>query len=204
MPNVFVGALPEGAPSEVWGREVVLEKGKNYLIDAVSGRGKTSLCSFLYALRSDYQGDIKIDGTPLSSIPVTILRQRTLGILFQELRLFPELTALENVLLKNQLTNHLSKNEIVDMLCRLGLQDRINTPCARLSLGQQQRVAFVRMLAQPAYFFLLDEPVSHLDDNNANIMADMLRERQQKNGAAIIVTSIGRALPFDYDKTLML
>ncbi len=204
LPNVFVDALPEGDPSEVWGREVVMEDGKSYLIDAASGRGKTSLCAFLYGLRSDYQGEIFIDGKPLNEIPPSELRQRRMAILFQELRLFPELTAMENVLLKNNLTNFLKTNEIREMLCRLGLQDRVDTPCRKLSLGQQQRVAFVRMLAQPADCFMLDEPVSHLDSTNSEIMADMLRERIEKDGGTVVVTSIGRELPFDYDKTLRL
>jgi putative ABC transport system ATP-binding protein len=90
------------------------------------------------------------------------------------------------------------------MLIKLGLQNRLDTPCARLSLGQQQRVAFVRTLAQPADFFLLDEPISHLDMANAEIMSAMLKERQQKDGAGVIVTSIGNRLPYEYDNIIKL
>jgi ABC-type transport system involved in cytochrome c biogenesis ATPase subunit len=107
-------------------------------------------------------------------------------------------------MLKSMLTNHYTEQEIREMLVRLGLQERLDTPCARLSLGQQQRVAFVRMLAQPADFFLLDEPISHLDITNAEIMSNMLQERVERDGAGVIVTSIGNRLPFEYNEIIKL
>ena len=73
-----------------------------------------------------------------------------------------------------------------------------------MSLGQQQRVAFVRALCQPTDFILLDEPVSHLDNDNAVVMAQMLRERVQRDGLGLIVTSIGYRLPYEYDRILQL
>jgi putative ABC transport system ATP-binding protein len=124
--------------------------------------------------------------------------------MFQDHRLFPELTAVENVMLKSLLTNFYTEEQVRQMLIKLGLQNRLDTPCARLSLGQQQRVAFVRTLAQPADFFLLDEPISHLDMANAEIMSAMLKERQQKDGAGVIVTSIGNRLPYEYDNIIKL
>lgn len=70
--------------------------------------------------------------------------------------------------------------------------------------GQQQRVAFVRALCQPFDFIFLDEPVSHLDDGNGKIMADILHEEAEKQGAGIIVTSIGKHIPLNYDRVLSL
>lgn len=208
-PNVFVGSPPEGGPSDVWGQELMFEKGKSYLIEAASGRGKSSLCAFLYALRSDYQGSIELidaDGKriELREKAVCEMRRSALALMFQEHRLFPELTAVENVMLKSMLTGIYTEQEVRQMLSRTGLHDRLDTPCARLSLGQQQRVAFVRMLAQPADFLLLDEPISHLDEANAEIMAGMLREKQRMTGAGVIVTSIGSRLPYEYDEIIRL
>lgn len=203
-PRIFVGAPPEGGPSEVWGRELTFHRGESYLVEAASGRGKTSLCAFIYGMRNDYEGSILFDGIPLDRKHLHHLRQRSLALMFQELRLFGELTAMENVQLKNQLTNHLTTDQITSMLTRLGLADKLNTQCRYLSLGQQQRVAFVRMLAQPADFLILDEPVSHLDDDNAGIMAQMLSERQQQDGCGIIASSIGRQMPYEYDHVLRL
>lgn len=204
MPQVFVGSPPEGGPSEVWDVDLTFERGLSYLVEAASGRGKTSLCAFLAALRTDFVGDILLDGRPVSTYGSAQLRRETLAVMFQDHRIFPELTAFENVMLKNQLTSHCPPDVVRQRLAALGLADRTDRPCGILSIGQQQRVAFVRMLCQPADFFLLDEPVSHLDDDNARLMADMLREEQERTGAGVIVTSIGRHLPYAYDKTLHL
>lgn len=209
LPNVFVGSPPEGGPTDVWEKELSFKKGCSYLIEAASGRGKSSFCSFLYGLRSDYQGRIELldrDGNALGSTEKDRceIRKSALALMFQEHRLFPELTALENVMLKNQLTGYFTEGQVRQMLCTLGLQEKLDTPCAKLSLGQQQRVAFVRMLAQPADFFLLDEPISHLDAGNAEIMSAILRQRQQQDGSGVIATSIGNRLPYDYDTIIRL
>lgn len=209
IPNVFVGSPPEGGPSDVWGQQLMFCRGKSYLIEAASGRGKSSLCAFLYALRFDYQGSIELadaNGKRIELRERTIceMRKTSLALMFQEHRLFPELTAVENVMLKNILTNIYTEHEIRQMLSRTGLQDRLDTPCARLSLGQQQRVAFVRLLAQPADFLLLDEPISHLDEDNSRIMSEMLKEKQEREGAGVIVTSIGNRMPYDYDEIIKL
>ena len=209
IPNVFVGSPPEGGPSDVWGQQLMFCRGKSYLIEAASGRGKSSLCAFLYALRFDYQGSIELadaNGKRIELRERTMceMRKTSLALMFQEHRLFPELTAVENVMLKNMLTNIYTEHEIRQMLSRTGLQDRLDTPCARLSLGQQQRVAFVRLLAQPADFLLLDEPISHLDEDNSRIMSEMLKEKQEREGAGVIVTSIGNRMPYDYDEIIKL
>lgn len=209
IPNVFVGSLPEGGPSDVWQQVLNFHRGKSYLIEAASGRGKSSFCTFLCGLRSDYQGEIALLDAQGHAIGKTkdegcILRRQSLAMMFQDHRLFPELTAVENVMLKSLLTNFYTEEQVRQMLIKLGLQNRLDTPCARLSLGQQQRVAFVRTLAQPADFFLLDEPISHLDIANAEIMSAMLKERQQKDGAGVIVTSIGNRLPYEYDNIIKL
>ena len=209
LPNVFAGSPPEGGPSDVWEQDLTFEKGRSYLIEAASGRGKSSFCSFLCGLRSDYQGRIELldkDGHALDTTDkdMCLLRRTSLALMFQDHRLFPELTALENVMLKNLLTEHCTEEQVRHMLCTLGLQEKLHTPCAKLSLGQQQRVAFVRMLAQPADFFLLDEPISHLDSRNAEIMSTLLQQRQQQDGVGVIVTSIGNRLPYEYDTIIRL
>ena len=74
----------------------------------------------------------------------------------------------------------------------------------RLSFGQQQRVALLRALAQPFDFLLEDEPISHLDDENALTMASLVRQEVERQGAAVIVTSIGKRLPLEYNHILKL
>ena len=207
LPVVFNGQLPSDPVSDVWGTDLLFEKGKSYLIKAASGRGKSSLCSYIYGLREDYAGVICFDGQPVPAVSSerwNNIRQNELGVLFQDLRLFGDLNAVENVMIKADLTGFCDVAGATAMLCELGLSDRLDVPVRLLSFGQQQRVAFVRMLCQKADFWLLDEPVSHLDHDNAVVMAQMLERQAKLTGAGIIVTTIGHDLPYDYDKTLML
>ena len=198
LPKVFVGQNLGEEACGIWHREVVLQQGESVLIEAESGRGKTSLCSFLSGLRSDYEGQIrylKSDGSALE-VDTSTLLLRHIGILFQEHRLFGELSAVENVMLKSQLTRYATEEEVRRQLERLGLADCMDRPCRTLSLGQQQRVAFVRALCQPCSFLLLDEPISHLDADNADIMSQMVAERQRADGIGLIVTSVGHRFPY--------
>ena len=209
IPNVFVGSPPEGGPTDVWDQALTFKRSESCLIEAASGRGKSSFCSFLYGLRKDYVGSIDYfdhDGKAMviNEAMLGEMRCRSIAMMFQEHRIFPELTAVENVMLKNQLTNYFTEREIRERLSLLGLEERLDRPCQKLSIGQQQRVAFVRLLAQPSDFILLDEPVSHLDMVNAELMGEMLRQRQTEEGAAVIVTSIGHRLPYDYERILKL
>mgnify|MGYP006049737055 FL=1 len=128
----------------------------------------------------------------------TEIRKKSISMLFQELRLFAELTAWENVQIKNSLTGFKSKNEIKEWFERLDIADKMQSPVGRMSFGQQQRVALIRALCQPFDFIFLDEPTSHLDDTNADIMASLLQEEATRQEAGVIVTSIGKHLNMDY------
>ena len=205
LPRIF--AQRDSITSDIWHRDLIFRKGERCLIEAASGTGKSSLCSYLYGYRGDYEGIITFDGKNIRSLDTagwTALRRRSLSLLFQELRLFPELTALENVLLKNRLSGYKSRQEILTLFEAAGIADKVNEKTGILSFGQQQRVAFIRCLCQPFDFILLDEPVSHLDENNARVLARLLEEEAGRQGAGILVTSIGKALPLSYDHTYKL
>lgn len=205
LPRVF--ARRDSITSDIWHRDLIFHKGERCLIEAASGTGKSSLCSYLYGYRGDYEGIITFDGKNIRSLDTagwSALRRRSLSLLFQELRLFPELTALENVLLKNRLSGYKSRQEILTLFEAAGIADKVNEKTGILSFGQQQRVAFIRCLCQPFDFILLDEPVSHLDENNARVLARLLEEEAGRQGAGILVTSIGKALPLSYDHTYKL
>lgn len=202
LPAVFAGR--DSVTSDVWHRQLTLTRGETYLIEAASGTGKSSLCSYIYGHRRDYEGIICFDGQNIRGLSVgqwTDLRRRSLSMLFQDLRLFPELTAAENVWLKNSLTGHKSRKDIRQWFERLGIADKWDTPVGQMSWGQRQRVALARALCQPFDFIFLDEPVSHLDEANSRIMAEILTEEASQQGAAIVVTSIGKHLELDYTKT---
>ena len=205
LPQVFAGK--DSIDSDVWHKDVEFECGHFYLIEAASGTGKSSLCSYVYGYRDDYQGIIGFDGNNIRNLRVedwVDIRKHSLSILFQDLRLFTELTAMENVLLKNSLTGFKKKKEIKELFYEFGIGDKMHVEVGKMSFGQQQRVALIRALCQPFDFLFLDEPVSHLDEVNARNMARVLTEEAMRQGAGIIVTSIGKHLELDYTKKLML
>lgn len=205
VPEIFVNR--NDLVSDIWHTDVVLERGKTYLIEAASGTGKSSLCSYLYGQRGDYRGIISFDDEDVKKYNINQwcnIRQQSISILFQDLRLFGELTALENVEIKNRITNHRTNEQIVTWFEELGIGDKLNARIDRMSYGQQQRVALIRALCQPYDFILLDEPISHLDDKNSDIMRDIVLREAKASGAAVIATSIGKHMNIDYDKILRL
>ncbi|MDD7603889.1 MAG: ATP-binding cassette domain-containing protein [Candidatus Limisoma sp.] len=205
LPRVF--ADRSDIHSQVWRTDLRLESGKKYLIMAESGGGKSSLCAYIYGYRTDYEGTIRFDNRSIGELSIAEwcnVRRNDIAYLPQELRLFPELTALENVELKNRLSRHKTSEQIAEMFDRLGIADKLNSPVGKLSIGQQQRVAIIRTLCQPCSFFLLDEPVSHLDAANNSIVARMVTEEAERLGAGIIATSVGNNLDINAEEVLRL
>lgn len=205
VPEIF--ASRENLRSDIWLSDFGFERGKTYLIEAQSGLGKSSLCSYIYGQRSDYRGEIRFDGRDIATLTMEQwceLREKSLSTLFQDLKLFGELTALENVEIKNNLTNFQTRERIVSWFEELGIGDKLSSRVDRMSFGQQQRVALVRALCQPIDFLLLDEPVSHLDEQNSDIMRDVIQGEVRRQGAGLITTSIGKHMNIPYDKTLKL
>jgi ABC-type lipoprotein export system ATPase subunit len=194
-PNVF--SAEEVGESQVWLQNLCFEKGKYYLIEAQSGAGKSSLCAYIYGARNDYSGEILFDDIDSSKLMIDEwqeLRREHIAYLPQELDLFPELSAIENIRLKSILTSCVSDDEIMSMLKEAGVEKRTHFPVGKMSVGQQQRVALIRALCQPFDFILLDEPVSHLDDTNNAVIAAMVMRVAESRGAAVITTSVGNHL----------
>lgn len=205
LPKVFVN---EKIPaSDVWQTEVTFEKGEFCLVEAASGGGKSSMCAYIYGARIDYEGKILFDNTDASDINIDgwlSLRRTSLAYLPQELSLFPELSAWENIQLKNRLTGYASDKLVEQWMERLGIAFRRDFPVGRMSIGQQQRVAIIRCICQPFDFLLVDEPVSHLDDANNDIAAELITEEAKRQGAGIISTSVGNSLHLNYNRRLHL
>ena len=206
LPHVF-SESGDVLDSEVWKKDITLEKGRIYLIEAASGTGKSSFCSYLYGYRDDYSGQIYFDDQDIGRLSVSRwidLRRHSLSLLFQELRLFPELTAWENVMIKNNLTGYKNDKEIEAFFEQLGIADKKNSLVGKMSFGQQQRVAFIRALCQPFDFLFLDEPISHLDDDNSRIMGELIIGEAEKQQAGVIATSIGKHIELPYQRILQL
>ena len=205
LPCVFAGQ--ENLHSEVWQQDISLERGKRYLVSAESGTGKSSMCSYIYGYRQDYSGVIAFDGQDIRLMTVAQwceVRQQHIAYLPQDMRLFGELTAMENVELKNRLTGFKSSDEIKRLFQQLGIEDKQDSLVSKLSIGQQQRVAIIRTLCQPCDFIMLDEPVSHLDEENNRIVAQIITEEARRQGAGVIATSVGNHLQMDVDQLFKL
>lgn len=200
LPRVFRGSEAE-APvkdSEVWLRpELTFRRPEAYIIEAESGTGKSSLCSYIYGARTDYDGEILFDGVSVRGFSIEKwceLRREALAYLPQEMRLFAELSVMDNIMVKNRLTDYRTEDQILAMLERMELKHKAGEPAGRLSVGQQQRVAIVRALCQPFDFLLVDEPVSHLDARNNATVARMIAEEARARSASVIATSVGNKL----------
>lgn len=209
LPQVFAGMENEQpvCSSQVWLNEVTLRRPDYYMIEAESGTGKSSLCSYIYGSRGDYSGRILFDGEDIAAFSIEHwcrIRTRALAYLPQEMQLFPELTVLENIQIKNRLTGCKTDRWITQALERLEIGGKADQPAGKLSVGQQQRVAIVRALCQPFDFILIDEPVSHLDARNNSIVAGLIAEEASRYGASIIATSVGNKIKLPITRTLKL
>lgn len=205
VPNVF--SQRKALDSDVWANDITFEKDKVYLVEADSGKGKSTFCSYVVGYRHDYTGHVYFDDSDTKNFSVSQwvdTRRQNISHLFQELRLFPELSAIENIQIKNKLTGFKSEKQILEWFDMLGIADKVDAKVGRMSFGQQQRVAMIRALVQPFDFILADEPISHLDDRNAEVMAKIILDEAHQQGAGVIVTSIGKHMNLNYERTVKL
>ena len=181
--------------SEVWNQDLTFE-GNTHVV-APSGRGKTSLIHFIYGLRKDYSGGIVVNNKEINeftSEEYAIARSGQISIVFQDLRLFPDHTALENIRIKRALKPY-GEDRINEMSELLGIHNKLHQLCRHCSYGEQQRIAIIRALQQPFEFLILDEPFSHLDDNNAQKAMKLIISETSIRNASVLLTDLQR-VPF--------
>jgi len=197
LPEVFAGAenQPPVSTSGVWMRQLELRRGRRVLVAAESGTGKSSMCSYIYGARSDYRGRILFDGTDIRTLTPARwceLRRRSLAWLPQEMRLFPELSVIDNILIKNRLTDRYSEPELRAMLARLEIDNKASSLAGHLSVGQQQRVALARIMACQPEVLLLDEPFSAMDVFLKDQLQQELQEMLEDYPGIVILVSHSR------------
>jgi putative ABC transport system ATP-binding protein len=180
--------------SKVWEAEaLVLEQGKSYVVEAPSGRGKTSLLAVMYGIRSDYRGEVFLDNSNIKSFSWknwSELRKNRLSMIFQGLELFDDLSTLENIQLKNRITGHVSTERIGELAHALDMEAYLHRKAGILSFGQQQRVAIMRALAQPFDFLLADECFSHMDKENTLKAYELIQHECEVRNAGLVLTSL--------------
>ena len=154
--------------------DLVFESDKKYLIKSNSGNGKSSFLNFIFQSNLNFTGSIKY--LNINNDDLIYLRRNKLSYVFQDFKLFPELNIIENLRLKNNLTEYKSEEELLDLVEKVDLINKKDSLIRELSLGQRQRVAIIRSLCQPFSFLLLDEPYRAMDALTKSIMHESLLE----------------------------
>ena len=154
---------------------VVFERGKKYMVRAQSGHGKTSLLNFIYGKSTDFDGQINYHEIVNDAFA---LRVNKLSYLFQDLCLFHKLTAVENVQIKNILTNHKSEAEIDEMFEAVHMANKKNQT--------------------------VDEPFSHIDNDNAMCVANLVKSEVERQHAGLIVTALDDTDAFEFNEVMNL
>lgn len=197
----------EHSPESIWGKEVIFEHGKKIMLNASSGKGKSTFTNLIYGLRKDYSGLLMIDAQDSKFFSPTNwiqLRKEKISVVFQDLQLFYNLSVKENLQLKNNLCGLYSDQEMLGFLEYLEIENKWEQKCGLLSMGQQQRVAIVRSLLQPFEVLILDEPFSHLDKENSQRALSLINKRSDELKAGFVLTTLGDDYNFSFDYELKL
>lgn len=201
LPSYFETDRKDG--SEIWGKDLVFSKTEMVKIVAPSGSGKTSLIHFIYGMRKEYNGSISYGEKNIKQLGAEDFagyRKDRISIVFQDLRLFPEQTVWENLEIKRQLDPFHPPEKINEMTERLGIGNKLKTKARICSYGEQQRVAIIRSLLQPFDFLLLDEPFSHLDNENSKKAMELMLEEANARKACIVFADLERIDYFPYTR----
>lgn len=173
--------------------DLEVNKGEFVFLAGPSGAGKSTLLKLLFRQEEPSEGQILIDGknvTRLASRGVARLRQK-IGLVFQECKLLPNLTVLENVALAAEvvgMSKKESRTKAYQLLRELGLKERYDSKPSSLSGGEQQRVAIARALVNDPMLVLADEPTGNLDADIADEIMRLLFKICDK-GATIVVAT---------------
>jgi len=171
-----------------------IERGEFVSIVGPSGSGKSTFLLLLGGMLSPSGGKVLLDGQSLydlSPAERAAARRKTVGFVFQTFNLVPYLTARENVMLPLLLAGveeSTQSERATALLDRLGLGDRLDHKPRELSVGQQQRVALARVLANDPQVILADEPTGNLDPETGQVVQDFLEELHGEGRTLVMVT----------------
>ena len=175
------------------GVDLHIDKGECVVFIGPSGSGKSTFLRCLNLLETPSGGEILFDGVSMTDPKTDIdkMRQR-MGMVFQHFNLFPNMTILKNLTLAPIRTKHLTRaqaeEKAMELLKRVGLEDKAQGYPAQLSGGQKQRVAIVRALCMDPEVMLFDEPTSALDPEMVGEVLDVMRELAKSGMTMVCVT----------------
>ena len=190
------------------GISCAFEPGKIYAIMGSSGGGKTTLLSLMAGLDVPTEGSILCDGVSTSDIDLEQYRRERVAVIYQDFRLFPLLTAAENVMYPMELRGMkpaAAKKRAVELIRKVGLPETVlDRFPAMLSGGEQQRVAVARALGMETKVLLADEPTGNLDSKNTEKLFNILKALAHEDGYCVIVVTHDEELGKRSDETLRL
>ena len=186
----------EGVPA-LRGVSLTINKGEFLTIFGTSGGGKTTMLNIIGTIDAPSRGDVKIFDKLIRSNTtdqeLSKIRLDKIAFVFQSFNLFPNLNVLENVeipmKIKGELSSSQRRKRALDLLTKVGLENRLNHFPNQLSGGEQQRVTIARALANKPEILLLDEPTGDLDTKNADIVMSILMELNLKEGITMIMVT---------------
>ena len=188
--------------------DLKLERGEMVALVGPSGSGKSTLLHIAGLLEHQAEGDVIINGTAtreLSDDKRTELRRTTMGFVYQYHHLLPEFSALENVVLPQMIAGK-SRSEArvraTELLRRVGLGERLDHRPAKLSGGEQQRVAVARALANAPAIVLADEPTGNLDVHTAEGVFDMLAQLVREDRVAALIATHNMEIAHRMDRVV--
>ena len=167
-----------------------LKSQKDLLITGPSGIGKTTLLSILCGLQKPTNGSIiynDIDLYNLAENEVDNFRGKNLGIVFQNFNLINSFTVKQNLEIASNAIGTKSSDQYFNLLDRVGLADKSHIRVANLSIGEKQRLAVARAFVGEPQWIFCDEPTSSLDDKNANIIANLIKEESSRCKASLVL-----------------
>ena len=186
-------ASPEGLQNRIINvPHFEIDAGKQIALRGSSGAGKTTFLNLIAGILQADNGSIVLAGEEMTALPESGrdgLRARHIGYIFQTFNLLAGYTALENVMLGMMFGKGIDTNFGQHLLERVGLGDRMGYRPAQLSVGQQQRVAVARAVANQPRLVLADEPTGNLDYHHANEAVTLIREICHENNAALLIVS---------------
>ena len=170
-----------------------LGAGHHALLLGPSGSGKSTFINIVTGLLTPSHGTLSVAGEAMSALPPAdrdALRRRTIGLVFQTLRLIPALSVRENLALAQRLALGRTDRPAIDrMIANVGLSHRADARPRQLSQGEGQRAAIARALVTRPRLLVADEPTSALDDTNAARMIDLMFETAEATGATLLVAT---------------
>ena len=167
-----------------------LKSQKDLLITGPSGVGKTTLLSILCGIQKPIVGKViynNIDLYSLTESNVDEFRGKNLGVVFQNFNLINAFTVKQNLEIAANAIETSSSNLYFELLDRVGLADKSHIKVANLSIGEKQRLAVSRAFVGEPKWVFCDEPTSSLDDRNANIIANLIKEESLRCKASLIL-----------------